>query len=317
MSNQRSQTLVVVEGDDEKEKLFYLLLLAFPELNIKEDDIVIYQTNIYDLYNKLTKEYGEQFYEQDVDLPYVLNKISRLPSVKPTKKRYYQNILLIFDYERHHDYFEESRIQELQQCFSDMADNGQLYINYPMLESYSDCDLSNETDFLNKTFAITKGGIYKSKIKETPLYKIFEIPDILKKIIDNRKGEAHGQELTNDLTRLLLDSSCEVSLDSIDFTQLVLRERETLDGFRKMLCSKLKVAFNDNCSYRQLLRQKLTDIIKLHVEKYYTITKLCEEIDYKNLLDLQNAISREQGKIWVINTAIMVIVDYNPSLVYQ
>lgn len=316
MSNQRRQTLVVVEGNDEKEKLFYLLLLAFPELNIKEDDIVIYQTNIYHLYNKLTEEYGEQFYREDVNLPHVLNKISKLPDVKPTAKRYYRNILLIFDYERHHDYFEEFKIQHLQQCFSDMTDNGQLYINYPMLESYSDCDLSNETDFLNKTCEITKGSIYKAKVKDRPLYKFFQIPDILKKIIDNRKGKMSVQEI-NDLIRLILDSNCETSLTSIDFTQLVLFPQETLDGFRKMLCSKLDVAFNDNCSYRQLVKQKLIKLIKLHVKKYNIITESCEEMDYNNLLELQNAISGEESEIWVINTAIMLIVDYNPSLINQ
>lgn len=316
MSNQKNQTLVVVEGNDEKEKLFYLLLLAFPELDIKEDDIVIYQTNIYDLYTKLTEEYGEQFYSEDVNLPHVLNNISKLPDVKPTAKRYYRNILLIFDYERHHDYFEEFKIQHLQQCFSDMTDNGQLYINYPMLESYSDCDLSNETDFLNKTFKITKGSIYKSMINRTPLYKFFEIPDILKKMIDNRKGVMSVQEI-NDLIRQLLDSNCATSLTSINFTQLVLFPQETLFGFHKMLCSKLRVAFDENCSYRQLVRQRLTNLIKLHCKKYFRITNSCGEIDYKNLLNLQNAISRKESKIWVINTAIMLIVDYNPSLVNQ
>lgn len=51
-----------------------LLLKCFPEIDMAQDDILIYGTNIYILYQAIETEYQEDWYEQEVDLPYVVSK---------------------------------------------------------------------------------------------------------------------------------------------------------------------------------------------------------------------------------------------------
>lgn len=58
-TRKRGQTLLIVEGYHEKNALFKLLFECFPEINIDIDDVWIYGTNIYLLYEDIVKEYGE------------------------------------------------------------------------------------------------------------------------------------------------------------------------------------------------------------------------------------------------------------------
>lgn len=132
----RNQTLLIVEGHREKDRLFFLLLKAFPEMSINRDDIHIYGTNIYQLYRDIAAEYGSDWEEagEEVDLPFVFSKKKNMPHL--LYKDDFTNIILIFDYERQDTYFSEHKIHCMQKIFSDMTDMGQLYINYPMLESF-------------------------------------------------------------------------------------------------------------------------------------------------------------------------------------
>lgn len=52
----RNRNLIIVEGKHEKSRLFQLIFLAFPEIDITIDDVLIYGTNIYVLYNDIVKE---------------------------------------------------------------------------------------------------------------------------------------------------------------------------------------------------------------------------------------------------------------------
>lgn len=82
----RGQHLFIVEGSHEKNELLNLLLQCFPEMNIKYENIVIYGTNIYDLYARIVKEYGEDWADTDVDLPYVISKMKNLEEPFSQKK---------------------------------------------------------------------------------------------------------------------------------------------------------------------------------------------------------------------------------------
>lgn len=64
----RSQTLLIVEGNHEKDELFRLIFHSFSELSIETHNIWIYGTNIYMLYEAIVKEYGETWYKDDIDL---------------------------------------------------------------------------------------------------------------------------------------------------------------------------------------------------------------------------------------------------------
>ena len=52
----RQQHLFIVEGKHEKKELLGLMLQCFPEMNIQDENIVIYESNIFNLNARLEKE---------------------------------------------------------------------------------------------------------------------------------------------------------------------------------------------------------------------------------------------------------------------
>ena len=154
-ARKRNQNLLIVEGYHEKNKLFWLIFKCFPEININMDEIWIYGTNIYQLYNDIVKEYGEKWAEEnvDIDLPFVISKKQYPDGLR--YKEDFTNIVLVFDYERHDTNFSEEKILEMQRCFADAADMGKLYINYPMIESYRHlCQLPDD-DFAERKIPVS------------------------------------------------------------------------------------------------------------------------------------------------------------------
>ena len=104
----RGQSLIIVEGKHEKNELFWLIFRCFPEIRIDINDVWIYGTNIYMLYDDIVKEYGLEWIDDDIDLPFVISKKKRLNPLR--HKEDFTNIILIFDYERHDTNFSESKI---------------------------------------------------------------------------------------------------------------------------------------------------------------------------------------------------------------
>ena len=135
-TRRRSRSLLVVEGKHEKDELFWLIFKCFPEVDIDLNNVWIYGTNIYMLYEDIVNMYGHDWVEEeiDVDLPFVISKKKTPDNVR--YKNDFTKILLVFDYERHDTNFSEEKITQMQRKFSDVTDMGQLYINYPMIESY-------------------------------------------------------------------------------------------------------------------------------------------------------------------------------------
>lgn len=118
----RNQTLLIVEGNHEKNTLFWLLMKCFPEMKIEMQNVWIYGTNIYCLYDDIVKEYEEEWYDEDVDLPFIISKKENKCPI--CYKNDFTNIILVFDYERQDTYFSEDKIVKMQTYFSDAADVG-------------------------------------------------------------------------------------------------------------------------------------------------------------------------------------------------
>lgn len=93
-ARKRGKTLLIVEGNHEKNELFQVIFRSFPELSICMDDVWIYGTNIYVLYEEIVKEYGENWGEDDIDLPLMISTQKNRPK---QYKDDFTNIFLIFD----------------------------------------------------------------------------------------------------------------------------------------------------------------------------------------------------------------------------
>ncbi len=328
-TKKRSQTLLIVEGNHEKNKLFWLILKCFPEINIDMNNVWIYGTNIYLLYEDIVKEYGENWAEQneDVDLPFVISK-KQTPNSRQSKDDF-TNIILVFDYERHDTNFSEQKILNMQTCFSDVTDKGQLYINYPMIESYQHLKQLPDCDYLERKIPVTlqPGRRYKELVsRESFVENIVDFPYRIDDLMKERF------RITDQQVR---NSCCESILDISDSTELannlqtILCDamkntgRKTLAYQLRDWISKVGYAYNGK-SYWGHVRKLFLGIIYHNVWKANFIQnnqKRIEENQYKDcyesidllkILNIQNSVSQNDisGYIWVLNTCIFFIADY-------
>ena len=84
---QRRRHLFIVEGKHEKNELMKLLLKSFPEIDMDLNDVIVYGTNIYQLYLDIIREYADDW--DEVDLPFIVSK------KRGMKHRFIKPILLI------------------------------------------------------------------------------------------------------------------------------------------------------------------------------------------------------------------------------
>ena len=78
--------------------MFDLIPKGFPEIDINMDDVIVYDTNIFELFSDVTAEHDENRENLDVDLTCVASKKKNIDRFY--SKRDFTNILLMFDYER-------------------------------------------------------------------------------------------------------------------------------------------------------------------------------------------------------------------------
>ena len=122
----RHRNLIIVEGEKEENKLFQIIFQTFPEIDVSIDDILIYGTNIYVLYNDIIKEYGEMWFEEDVDLPFIVGKKKGYSKTLNVKD--FSNVYLVFDYERHDPNFCEKKLSKCKDIFMIL----QIWVSYTL-----------------------------------------------------------------------------------------------------------------------------------------------------------------------------------------
>ena len=203
----RRKNLLIVEGNHEKNELFSLIFKCFPEINIDMEDVWIYGTNIYMLYEDIVKEYETDWNEQDVDLPYVISKKKDRDNIQ--YKNDFTNIILVFDYEHHDPNFDEDKISKMQKYFADSADVGKLYINYPMIESYQHFTSIPDNNFENSRISVTlqPGAQYKSMVKDTIVAKSVDLRRKMREILIERFAVEDNSICDNCVDELLMISS--------------------------------------------------------------------------------------------------------------
>lgn len=329
----RGPNLLVVEGNHEKNKLFWLIFRCFPEININMDEIWIYGTNIYQLYEDIVKEYGEEWTEgnEDIDLPFVISK-----KKYPQNLRYkedFTNIILVFDYERHDTSFSEEKILAMQRKFVDAADMGKLYINYPMIESYQHLRELPDRDFAERkiTVHLQPGKAYKALVEqETIIGTAVNFPhrvnDLLEKhfgINDTEKREKCCGEILDISSLDNIGDSIQKALEGVvDEKYLLTAKYQLVDWIKKAGYA------NTNQTYWNYMRSLIQQIIYHNICKANKILygqyeipeekykESFEKLDLKEILKQQNLVSKDsiKGFIWVLNTCVYFVVEYNFKL---
>lgn len=333
-TRKRGQTLLIVEGYHEKNALFKLLFECFPEINIDIDDVWIYGTNIYLLYEDIVKEYGENWTNDDIDidLPFV---ISRKQSPDSLKYKYdFTNIFLVFDYERHDPNFSESKILSMQRKLSDAADMGKLYINYPMIESYQHFKSLPDSEYRNRKIPVNlrPGSEYKSLVsKETVISNVVDFPRRINDFVEKRYGVEDDIVRNKCCDEILQISTDDNLLGNIENIFLDVLDSERLNTLKHLLndwVTKIGYVY-ERKTYYQYLKDIFVSIICHNIRKANWIQngqyklkgneyKACfEHLDFSRILDIQNNFSKDEveGYIWVLNTCVFIVPDYNFALI--
>lgn len=325
----RGRTLLIVEGIHEKNELFWLIFQSFPEMQINMEDVWIYGTNIYKLYADIVIEYGEDWHETDIDLPFVLSKKNGYQPLQ--YKEDFINIILVFDYEHHDPSFSEEKILKLQNYFTDSSDVGQLYINYPMIESYQHIDNFPDTKYQERKISVTvqPGAVYKARVRNSIVAKNTGLPQKIREILMDRFCVDDTESVENSMKQLLsldnaenlVDDIYKILKDIVDESVIktaVYQMRSTLTGMGYL---------TEHLSYWQHMRKMLQTIVCYNINKANRIQEditeseenlrtIFEHVNYVEILKKQNEVSKDQaaGFIWVLNTCVLVVADYNFAL---
>ena len=330
----RRQNLLIVEGHHEKNRLFWLLIKCFPEININMDEIWIYGTNIYQLYNDMVREYGEEWAaeNEDIDLPFVISK-----KQYPDKLRYkedFTNIVLVFDYERHDTNFSEEKILEMQRCFIDAADMGMLYINYPMIESYQHLRQLPDDDFAERKIPVSlrPGKEYKALVEhETILGPKVDFPHRIDDMLEKHFGVSDAEKRKKCCNEILEISSVNRMEKAIENALQGVVAEHILPTVKYQLVDWVtKQGYvHTNLTYWKFIRGVFKQVIYHNISKANRIQygqyqipenkykEYFERLDLTEILKIQNLASKDNimGFIWVLNTCIYFIAEYNFKLV--
>lgn len=161
-------TLLIVEGNKAEADFCKSMEMAFG-LSLS---ICCLGTNIYTLYKKLKE------YDFNADIKQVLEELH--PEYHDILSKRFAYTYLIFDLDPHHPRRDDSRplkkiisdnlkkISEMVSYFTNETDPtvGKLYINYPMLESFRDCDEPFDPNYRKEYVSIYDISGFKRHVSE-------------------------------------------------------------------------------------------------------------------------------------------------------
>lgn len=155
--------LVIVEGAKTEPKLLKQLVQVFGN----GFRVYSYGANIYDLYDFLQKNYGEDFNNDipDLDLLFLLKSNEKDVEKRKILDNKFTDVLLVFDFDPQDTHqCKEEKLIKMMRYFSESTDQGRLYINYPMVESYRDIKCLNDQSYLNSKVKKSELSSYKQKV---------------------------------------------------------------------------------------------------------------------------------------------------------
>lgn len=215
--------LLLTEGEKLEKELFTHLYLLY---DIKNVQIIPYKTNIYNFYHRLLKDYGRdgEINFDVIDIPLFLNEYFGWEQGDLLNRDDFSDILLVYDFDPHDSNYSPEKIIKLLNHFNESTDNGKLYINYPMIESFQHIKSINDPSFFESMITLndlTKryrgSSYYKKEVKEnTFISKIDEIDKmIMKQLID-----MHNTKFKEIIKRNKPTNSIDEEKKFIDFCDI-------------------------------------------------------------------------------------------------
>lgn len=151
-------TLFVVEGHDDEKFLKRMLRVC----NIScDNNEYVYESSIHVLISSL---FTDDMLDEDLDVLMSLKEREKDDNKKEILSKGFENIYFVFDLDPQDNNADYEKISKLLDFLDDPTDNGKLYINYPMLESYRHLTSLHDQKFKGRkvSLSVLNRGLYKS-----------------------------------------------------------------------------------------------------------------------------------------------------------
>lgn len=125
------------------------------------DNIYWHGTVIHDL---LRRMFIDGVVNDDLDIVSVLRESVTDPRRREILEQEFSDVFLVFDMDPHDPRFDGDLLCRAMEHFSDSTDNGKLYLNYPMLESYRHLKDHHDPEYLDRTASVDSLSSYKSLV---------------------------------------------------------------------------------------------------------------------------------------------------------
>ena len=163
--------LAIVEGEKADYKLMKHLFSMFYQESYY---VWPYKTNLYALYNTFELNDKEDF--ESLDTIQVLLSVEKDEKIRKMLKQKFTDIILIFDFDLQDSNFSREKIEKLKRVFNESTENGNLYINYPMVEAFKHLACQNDKEYLNLqvSYKDLKEGNYKKLVSRVSFETNYE-----------------------------------------------------------------------------------------------------------------------------------------------
>ena len=237
MYSEGRNILLIVEGADDEVNLFKQIIRFFPEIRLKPDNVLVYNTNLWVLNEDLSKEFGSDWCASD-EIDFRLFLESRFPEIKGKK---ITDTFLVFDYERQDHRFDAVQLIKMCEFFNDSVENGQLYINYPMVEAYRHLNKKPlpDDDYKDRKCNVSKIKKYKKTVgAETKFhdYRKLDRKTIQEIMVHNLKKSSYITDGIFDLDESSLLSVAR-TIDYIEIAKEQNKLSANKNGFIYVLCT--------------------------------------------------------------------------------
>ena len=229
-----TNVLLIVEGEKAEKNLLEKMISEYKiNGNIQ---IYPYKTNIYNLYKIMFE--GREDDMSGITLMSVLR--ARDKETEFLNKNF-SDIILIFDYEAQDNLFSPEKIELMINYFNNSTENGKLYINYPMVESYKHLkEYPEDKEYKNRMIKYEDIKNYKAIVgKEAKIADInkFKRKNFNSAIIQNIKKANY-----------ILNGNYEIKNEQIQNTYLKIDDKKITKKQNEILNSKEKSIYVLNTS---------------------------------------------------------------------
>ncbi len=196
--------LFICEGEKTEKKFCNLIIDRYFIDNKKPKEYVAFGANIYSLYDEMSKD-------RDLDIIELIREKAKLKKDMATYEKLtmggFDEVYLIFDYDFHAPQYSFEKILEMAEFFDNETENGKLYINYPMMESFKHFKSIPDEDFNNYKISKEECLKYKKIVGDVSCIKHFNditlpILGIMIKQVLDKYGFISKKKLNNYETYL-------------------------------------------------------------------------------------------------------------------